>query len=91
MVYTKDFGPRDERVSHFRRYEKEPLRRLLTSAGFEVIETLCYGFPFPKLIQRATEVFVDKPILKIRKTKNTQERTSISGTERSLEYKYRNL
>jgi SAM-dependent methyltransferase len=60
----KNFGLRDKRAGHFRRYEKENLHKLLTDSGFEVVRLISYGFPLPKLMNKATEILIDKPHLK---------------------------
>ncbi|TFV62914.1 UNVERIFIED_ORG: class I SAM-dependent methyltransferase [Bacillus sp. AZ43] len=39
------FGPMDEQVGHFRRYDPEALRVLLESAGFTDVRTTLYGWP----------------------------------------------
>jgi SAM-dependent methyltransferase len=42
----KYWSPHEEIVGHVRRYENEPLRALLASAGFTNIQIASYGFPF---------------------------------------------
>jgi SAM-dependent methyltransferase len=39
------FGPSDVAVGHHRRYERDALRGLLLSAGFEDVVVFSYGFP----------------------------------------------
>ena len=63
-AHMKSFSIRDERVGHCRRYEKEKLCKLLNESGFEVISLFSYGFPLPKLMDKATQILVDRPHLK---------------------------
>lgn len=41
----------DEVVGHYRRYEKEDLRRQLSDCGYASIQIVSYGFPFENLIR----------------------------------------
>lgn len=44
----------DEWAGHFRRYEREPLLRLLQESGFEPELIECYGFPLTNLSERVS-------------------------------------
>jgi SAM-dependent methyltransferase len=90
-AHAKSFGLRDIGVGHIRRYEKDGLRDLLANSGFEVVNLISYGFPFPRIINKITEILVDKPYLKRLKSSNEAHKTSISGTDRVEEYKYRKV
>jgi SAM-dependent methyltransferase len=50
-AHTRLWSATDVWAGHFRRYEKEALRRLLESAGFTVEELECYGFPLSNLVE----------------------------------------
>lgn len=39
------FGPMDDQVGHYRRYDVEPLRELLEKSGFADVRTTLYGWP----------------------------------------------
>jgi glycosyltransferase involved in cell wall biosynthesis/SAM-dependent methyltransferase len=44
-AYQSRYGPADELVGHFRRYDPEALVTLLTGCGFGQVEVRHYGFP----------------------------------------------
>jgi len=90
-AHMKYFGLRDMRVGHFRRYEKEQLCKLLVDSGFEVIKIVSYGFPLLKLIDKITEILIDKPYLKQMEQSDQAYKTSMSGIERTREYKFKNI
>jgi SAM-dependent methyltransferase len=68
------FGPADVAVGHYRRYERDDLRRLLTSVGFDGVTVLSYGFPAGFALEwarnRALTPDADLPL---------EERTARSG------------
>jgi len=90
-AHMKDFGLRDKWAGHFRRYEREGLQRLLKDSGFEVVRLISYGFPLPKLMNKATEILVDKPHLKRLEKSDEAHKTSVSGVERVEEYKFKKI
>jgi SAM-dependent methyltransferase len=44
-AWQSRFGPMDEQVGHFRRYDVESLRELLERTGFTDVRTTLYGWP----------------------------------------------
>jgi SAM-dependent methyltransferase len=68
------FGPADVAVGHYRRYERDQLRGMLGSVGFEEVTVLSYGFPFGFALEwvrnRALAPDADLPF---------EERTARSG------------
>jgi glycosyltransferase involved in cell wall biosynthesis/SAM-dependent methyltransferase len=50
------FGPSDEMVGHFRRYDPEAMRALLASCGFTEIQLRQYGFPLGYLLEAGRNV-----------------------------------
>lgn len=44
-AWQRRFGPADEHVGHYRRYDPDVLAARLRSAGFEVVSIRLYGFP----------------------------------------------
>jgi SAM-dependent methyltransferase len=48
------WSPGDEWAGHYRRYERNQLRDLLTAAGFELEVFECYGFPAANLAEWAS-------------------------------------
>lgn len=89
--HMKNFGMRDERAGHIRRYEKEGLYKLLNDSGFEVIRLISYGFPLPKLMNKLTEILVDKPHMERLKKTDEAHKTSVSGVERAEEYRFKKV
>ena len=90
-AHMKNFGLRDKRAGHVRRYEKEQLCELLKTVGFEVEKIINYGFPLPKLMNWAIEILVDKPHLERMEKANDSHKTSVSGIERAEEYKFKKV
>ena len=90
-AHTKRFGLRDERVGHFRRYDKEVLIELLEISGFEIVKFICYGFPLPLMIDKITEILVDKKHAIRNGKSDIKYKSDISGIARSEEFKYRNI
>lgn len=50
------FGASDEKVGHFRRYDRDDLRRVLIEAGFVDVKVLTYGFPIGYVLHFAWNV-----------------------------------
>ena len=48
------FGPSDEQVGHFRRYDEAGLTALLTTAGLEVAQVVHYGWPLGYVLERVS-------------------------------------
>jgi SAM-dependent methyltransferase len=73
---------------HYRRYDKLKLISLLNNTGFEVENTICYGFPLNNLIR-----FLFHKILWRNRGKSfkgtIEERTTVSSYSREKEYKLR--
>lgn len=72
MKYFDEF---DEKVGHFRRYEKDALVQLLESGGLQVIDFRAYGYPlinFTRLLRKAGARFV-------KKQKSMEDSTKQSG------------
>ena len=81
----------DELGGHFRRYEREELFQKLTSAGFHILDIACVGFPFTNVIRPLTTKFVYKKRFDVHKNESMQERTLISGIDKSVDFKYKNI
>ena len=54
-AHQRRYGPWDELVGHFRRYDPEALAALLTSCGFADVEMRQYGFPLGYLLEAARD------------------------------------
>ena len=83
-AHQRKYSAEDEWVGHVRRYEKNDIRRLLESAGFDHVVILNYGFPLGNLSRlvsnllhrkRTSEVLYDTP----------EQRSIKSGTHRVSE------
>lgn len=57
-AHQKKYGKSDELVGHVRRYEKDQLRSLISSAGFEDICIVNYGYPITELTRRFSNFLV---------------------------------
>jgi SAM-dependent methyltransferase len=69
------FGASDVMVGHFRRYDRDGLRRLLASAGLAEIDVRTYGFP----LGYALEVVRNQVVKRTTGRGSHQERTAASG------------
>lgn len=74
------FGPWDDLVGHFRRYDPPAISALLTSAGFTDIEVRLYGFPLGYLTEPVRNV-VARRRLTARASDSAAERTASSGRQ----------
>jgi SAM-dependent methyltransferase len=83
-AHARRWSATDVWAGHFRRYEKEDLRRLFEDAGFEVVELECYGFPLSNWIE-PLRAGSHRRALSRRAAQGMQEATAQSGIERGLE------
>jgi SAM-dependent methyltransferase len=76
-AWQRRFGPMDELVGHFRRYDPEHLRGVLAAAGFvETVERL-YGFPLGYALESTRNLMAQR---RSRQSPTSMaERTSTSG------------
>lgn len=83
-AHQSKWSATDVWAGHFRRYEKDGLRKLLESAGFAVIELECYGFPLSNVVE-PLRAWSHRRALQRREAMGLQESTAQSGVERGLE------
>ena len=76
-AHMRFWSPHDEAVGHLRRYEREPLARLLEDAGFEDVRVLSYGLPWIPLF-RALRVAKQR-LTRAEAGPSDLERTQASG------------
>lgn len=55
-AFAARYGPWDELVGHYRRYEPHALARLLTDAGLTVVEERCYGAGLGEVLEAVRNV-----------------------------------
>jgi SAM-dependent methyltransferase len=72
------YGPFDELVGHFRRYDPSAMVALLESCGFTEIEIRQYGFPLAYVLETARNVIARRR-LAAAAGRSTVERTAGSG------------
>ncbi len=77
-AYQSRYGPADELVGHFRRYDPDALVALLTSCGFGEIEIRHYGFPLGYALEAGRNL-IGRRRLAAAKTQSVAERTAGSG------------
>jgi SAM-dependent methyltransferase len=82
-AHAKRWSATDVWAGHFRRYERDDLRRLVERAGFEIEELECYGFPLSNLVE-PLRAFAHRRALARRAT-TLAEGTERSGVERGVE------
>jgi SAM-dependent methyltransferase len=83
-AHARRWSATDVWAGHFRRYEKDDLRRLLEQAGFAVVELECYGFPLSNLVE-PLRAWSHRRALRRRPASGLEEATAQSGVERGLE------
>lgn len=72
------WGSVDMLAGHFRRYEKDGLRKLLNETGFEVLTLYSYGFPFLNIIKVFRNYLIERALSK-KGHKTKAEATKLSG------------
>ena len=72
------YGPFDELVGHFRRYDPPAMAALLDGCGFDEIEVRQYGFPLAYLLENARNVIARRR-LAAAAASSAAERTAGSG------------
>lgn len=74
----KLFDSSDELVGHFRRYEKDDLKKLIQDADLEIVKFINYSYPFTNIIRIARKSLF---YIKLRKNKRDtmKNRTKNSG------------
>jgi SAM-dependent methyltransferase len=77
-AFQRRYGPADELVGHFRRYDPGALTALLAGCGFGEIEIRQYGFPLGYLLEAARNVIARRR-LGAAAPSTVAERTAGSG------------
>lgn len=83
-AHPERWNATDEWAGHVRRYEREQLREVLESAGMEVEELECYGFPLANLLERVRAAQCARQ-LGDTGYQDRAARTAASGVERTTE------
>ncbi|HUY46358.1 MAG TPA: class I SAM-dependent methyltransferase [Streptosporangiaceae bacterium] len=77
-AHQRRYGPWDELVGHFRRYDPEGITALLASCGFTDIEIRQYGFPLGYLLEAGRNL-IGRRRLAAAANPSIAERTAESG------------
>jgi SAM-dependent methyltransferase len=77
-AYQRRYGPADELVGHFRRYDPDALVALLASCGFGETEVRHYGFPLGYALEAGRNL-IGRRRLAAAGTTSVAERTAGSG------------
>jgi len=72
------YGPFDELVGHFRRYDPGAMTALLTSSGFTVVQMRQYGFPLGYVLETGRNL-IGRRRLAMAAAASAAERTAGSG------------
>lgn len=83
-AHPQRFGASDVWAGHVRRYRREDLVRLATSAGLAVRRLVCFGFPFGNVVEPIRHRVHARRLRRERASSRT-ERTARSGIERGFE------
>jgi len=86
-AYQKKWQSVDQLAGHYRRYERDELRRKLIAAGFETPEIRCYGFPLINLLYPLREYYYSRQVKK-NAASNKSEATARSGVARGFSKKF---
>jgi SAM-dependent methyltransferase len=79
-AHQRRFGPWDDLVGHFRRYDPPAMEALLAKAGFTDIDIRLYGFPLGYLTEPVRNV-VARRRLAARASESFADRTASSGRQ----------
>ncbi|MGD0373125.1 MAG: class I SAM-dependent methyltransferase [Streptosporangiaceae bacterium] len=79
-AHQRRYGPWDELVGHFRRYDPAALTALLVSCGFGAVTVRQYGFPLGFLLETARDL-IGRRRLAAATTQSVADRTSGSGRQ----------
>lgn len=94
-AHRKRWSASDVWAGHFRRYEREDLRRLLENCGFKVLAIECYGFPLANIVEPLRAWLHKRAMEGDRNAgSSTQSQTyksMRSGTERKFEARFYRL
>ena len=77
-AHQRRFGPADELVGHFRRYDPPAMASLLTACGFTDVTTRLYGMPLGYLLEAGRNVIGRRKLAGVANT-SAAERTAGSG------------
>jgi SAM-dependent methyltransferase len=77
-AHQRRYGPWDELVGHFRRYDPETISAVLASCGFAEIEVRQYGFPLGYLLETGRNLIARRR-LSTTAGPSVAERTAESG------------
>ncbi len=77
-AHQRRYGPADELVGHFRRYDPAAITALLASCGLTDIEVRQYGFPLGYALEAARNI-ISRRRLAAASTRSVAERTAASG------------
>jgi SAM-dependent methyltransferase len=55
-AHRRRFGPCDEHVGHFRRYDRDDIEKLVASQGFEIVSISSYGTGLGHVLEHARNV-----------------------------------
>lgn len=69
------YGPQDEWVGHYRRYDRSDLESLLDNAGLRELTTTSYGFPLGNALEWARDTIAGRRVA----SASSDERTAGSG------------
>jgi glycosyltransferase involved in cell wall biosynthesis/SAM-dependent methyltransferase len=78
-AHQRRFGPWDELVGHFRRYDPAGITALLASCGFADVEVRQYGFPLGYLLETGRNLIGRRRLAAAAASPSVAERTAESG------------
>lgn len=78
-AFQRRYGPADELVGHFRRYDPEDLREVLTKAGFTGVELRQYGMPLGYALEAARNAIGRRRLARRTAPSTVVDRTAGSG------------
>lgn len=88
-AHARKWGASDVYAGHFRRYERAALLAQFARHGFEVADTLSYGFPLTHMLAPAYSYYYGRKLT--RSPLSMQEATKRSGTERTVVQRFAHL
>jgi SAM-dependent methyltransferase len=77
-AHQRRYGPADELVGHFRRYDPDAVAPLLARCGFTDVRVIQYGFPLGYLLEAGRDL-IGRRRLAAQRGRSAAERTAASG------------
>ncbi len=83
-AHQRGWSHLDEMVGHWRRYERQQIRDVVSAAGLHTESLWCYGFPVANVADLFFKVLERRRALDIAHRQSIEDRNAQSGVHRSM-------